>query len=100
MAITKADIVKHLIENCKIERLTAVNFVESFFEQIKVTLESGDVVKLSGFGTFNTHRKNARPGRNPRTGEEVEVTERTVVTFKPGPSFKNIVDKEYSKNNQ
>lgn len=88
MSVTKADIVSHLEDECNIPHLNSTGFVESFFEEMKKVLEKGESLKISGFGTFSVHNKTPRPGRNPKTGEEVEIAERTVVTFKMGNGLK------------
>ena len=62
----------------------AKEFVDLFFEEVRVRLESGQEVKLSGFGNFELRNKNRRPGRNPKTGEEIPISARRVVTFRPG----------------
>ena len=67
----------------------AKELIESFFEQIKKSLEEGNDIKLSGFGNFNLRDKAARPGRNPKTGEEVTISSRRVVTFKSGLKLKS-----------
>ncbi len=67
--------------------------VEEFFEAIRTDLESGCQVKLSGFGNFNLRDKDKRPGRNPKTGEEVAVKARRVVTFKASQKLKALVEK-------
>ena len=67
----------------------AKEFIELFFESLKKNLENGNDVKISGFGNFTLREKNARPGRNPKTGEEVLIKERRVVTFKSGLKLKN-----------
>ncbi len=71
---------------------TAQIFVDSFFETIAETLEKGEVVKLTGFGNFELKQKNARPGRNPKTGKEVMITPRRVTTFKAGQKLRNRID--------
>ena len=63
-----------------------------FFEEVRVALETGDLVKLSGFGNFDLRDKNERPGRNPKTGEEIPITARRVVTFRPGQKLKARVE--------
>jgi integration host factor subunit alpha len=63
-----------------------------FFEEIRATLEKGRQVKLSGFGNFDLRDKNQRPGRNPKTGEEIPITARRVVTFRPGQKLKARVE--------
>ena len=67
----------------------AKELIESFFEQIKKSLEEGNDIKLSGFGNFNLRDKAPRPGRNPKTGEEVTISSRRVVTFKSGLKLKS-----------
>ena len=67
----------------------AKELIESFFEQIKKSLEEGNDIKLSGFGNFNLRNKAPRPGRNPKTGEEVTISSRRVVTFKSGLKLKS-----------
>jgi integration host factor subunit alpha len=66
--------------------------VEIFFEEIRETLESGDQVKLSGFGNFDLRLKSERPGRNPKTGEDIPISARKVVTFRPGQKLKSRVE--------
>lgn len=92
MALTKADIVDHLIYKLHLEPLHAREFVEIFFEEIKQNLEQGEEVKLSGFGNFVVREKSERPGRNPKTGEVVAVKARRVVTFKPGVKLRARVE--------
>lgn len=88
MNITKAELVNSLCATVKIGRNDAKILVENFFEQICVALSSGTDVKISGFGNFTMRNKSERPGRNPRTGEEVVITRRRVVTFKQGQALK------------
>jgi integration host factor subunit alpha len=66
--------------------------VEVFFEEIRETLESGEQVKLSGFGNFDLRVKSERPGRNPKTGEDIPISARKVVTFRPGQKLKSRVE--------
>jgi integration host factor subunit alpha len=63
-----------------------------FFEEIRKALESGEQVKLSGFGNFDLRDKNERPGRNPKTGEDIPISARRVVTFRPGQKLKARVE--------
>ena len=88
MALTKADLVERLIEEIGLHKRDAKNLVDQFFEEIKAELETGESVKLSGFGNFDLRDKKQRPGRNPKTGEEIPITARRVVTFKPGQKLK------------
>lgn len=92
MTLTKADMVEHLYENIGLNKREAKDLVEMFFEEIKTSLEQGINVKLSGFGNFVLRDKNPRPGRNPKTGEEVQVSARRVVTFRPGQKLKSRVE--------
>jgi len=71
----------------------AKEIVEMFFEEIRASLESNEQVKLSGFGNFELRDKGERPGRNPKTGEEIPISPRRVVTFKPGQKLKARVEK-------
>ncbi|MFO1352813.1 MAG: integration host factor subunit alpha [Gammaproteobacteria bacterium] len=92
MALTKADMAERLFEQIGLNRREAKDLVEIFFEEIRVALEKGEQVKLSGFGNFDLRNKNQRPGRNPKTGEEIPITARRVVTFRPGQKLKARVD--------
>ena len=83
MALTKADMTEQLYEELGFNKREAKELVEMFFEEIRGALEEGDQVKLSGFGNFELRDKNERPGRNPKTGEEIPITARRVVTFHP-----------------
>ena len=83
MTLTKADLVQTLVDGIGLNRREAADMVEAFFEEMAVQLESGQVMKLSGFGNFGLRTKDERPGRNPRTGETAIVRGRRVVTFHP-----------------
>lgn len=95
MALTKADMAERLFERLGINKRDAKELVETFFEEIRRALEQGEQVKLSGFGNFDLRDKNQRPGRNPKTGEEIPISARRVVTFRPGQKLRAIcaVDK-------
>lgn len=92
MALTKADITEKLYDELGFNKREAKELVEMFFEEIRGALESGEQVKLSGFGNFELRDKSERPGRNPKTGEEIPITARRVVTFRPGQKLKARVD--------
>jgi len=92
MALTKADMAEHLFEKLGINKKDAKELVELFFEEIKACLEAGELVKLSGFGNFDLRTKNERPGRNPKTGEDIPIKARRVVTFRPGQKLKSRVE--------
>ena len=91
--ITKIDITENLIEKYQLPKNEAKKVVENFFEEVRISLESGHDVKLSGFGTFELRNKASRPGRNPKTGDVVAVSARRVVTFKPGQKLRARVEK-------
>ncbi|KXI28902.1 integration host factor subunit alpha [Paraglaciecola hydrolytica] len=92
MALTKAEMAEHLFEKLGINKRDAKELVETFFEQVREALESGEQVKLSGFGNFDLRQKNERPGRNPKTGEDIPIKARRVVTFRPGQKLKSRVE--------
>ena len=84
MALTKADIAEHLFTQLGLSKRDAKDMVEAFFEEIRQSLEQGEQVKISGFGNFELRTKSERPGRNPKTGEDIPISARRVVTFRPG----------------
>ena len=91
-ALTKADIAEKLFDDLGLNKREAKEIVEAFFEEIRTSLESSEQVKLSGFGTFDLRDKRQRPGRNPKTGEEIPISARRVVTFRPGQKLKQKVE--------
>ena len=92
MALTKADLAEQLFEELGLNKREAKELVENFFEEIRGALEEGRQVKLSGFGNFDLREKKQRPGRNPKTGEEIPISPRRVVTFRPGQKLKARVE--------
>jgi integration host factor subunit alpha len=92
MALTKADFAERLFEELGLNKREAKEMVELFFEEIKASLEKGEQVKISGFGKFELRDKASRPGRNPKTGEEIPITARRVVTFRAGQKLKARVE--------
>jgi len=100
MTLTKADLAKNLDEEIGLTNREAKEIVELFYQFIADALIKGQQVKLSGFGNFTLHDKRERPGRNPRTGEEVPVTARRVVTFHSGQKLKARVEKYAGKETQ
>jgi len=92
MALTKADMAEKLFEKLGLNKREAKELVDMLFEEIRHSLENGTNVKLSGFGNFTLREKNQRPGRNPKTGEEIPITARRVVTFRPGQKLKARVE--------
>ena len=93
MPVTKADLANTLFEQLGLNKREAKEFVELFFEKLRESLENGESVKLSGFGGFSVRDKKSRPGRNPKTGEEVPVTPRRVVTYKASQKVKDRIAK-------
>lgn len=83
MALTKADLVEGLYEKVGKSKKEAAELVELVFETVKDALGKGQKIKISGFGNFMVRQKRSRIGRNPQTGEAIEITERKVLTFKP-----------------
>ena len=92
MALTKADMADRLFEELGLNKREAKELVEMFFEQIRDSLADNRPVKLSGFGNFDLRDKSERPGRNPKTGEEIPISARRVVTFRPGQKLKARVE--------
>ncbi len=91
-SLTKADLAEKLYEELGFNKREAKEVVESFFTEIRRSLESNEAVKLSGFGNFDLRDKKQRPGRNPKTGEEIPITARRVVTFRPGQKLRARVE--------
>ena len=92
MTMTKAELSDLLFEKVGLNKREAKDMVEAFFEEVRLALETGDSVKLSGFGNFHLRDKPQRPGRNPKTGEEIPITARRVVTFHASHKLKSIVE--------
>ncbi len=90
--MTKADIVEAIYEKVGFSKKEAAELVELVFETIKETLETGEKIKISGFGNFVVRRKQPRIGRNPQTGEEITITDRRVLTFKPSAVLKDALN--------
>ncbi len=92
MALTKADMVESLFNEMGLNKREAGQLVDLTFQELAASLAVGEQVKLSGFGNFGLRDKNERPGRNPRTGEEIPISARRVVTFRAGEKLKARVD--------
>ncbi|WP_151446856.1 integration host factor subunit alpha [Lacisediminimonas profundi] len=90
--LTKAELAELLFEQVGLNKREAKDMVETFFDEIRKALESGEAVKLSGFGNFQLRDKPQRPGRNPKTGEEIPITARRVVTFHASQKLKSMVE--------
>lgn len=99
-ALTKAGLAEKLYEELGFNKREAKEIVEYFFEEIRNSLESNEPVKLSGFGNFDLRDKSQRPGRNPKTGEEIPISARRVVTFKPGQKLKARVEEDAGSESQ
>ncbi|MBC3872278.1 integration host factor subunit alpha [Undibacterium sp. LX15W] len=96
--LTKAELAELLFEQVGLNKREAKDMVETFFGEIRDALERGAEVKLSGFGNFQLRDKPQRPGRNPKTGEEIPITARRVVTFHASQKLKGMVDDLHSPN--
>ncbi|HEY0848110.1 MAG TPA: integration host factor subunit alpha [Noviherbaspirillum sp.] len=90
--LTKAELAELLFEQVGLNKREAKDMVETFFDEIRNALERGESVKLSGFGNFQLRDKPQRPGRNPKTGEEIPITARRVVTFHASQKLKSMVE--------
>jgi integration host factor subunit alpha len=92
LTLTKAELADMLFEQVGLNKREAKDMVEAFFDEIRCALEKGEEVKLSGFGNFQLRDKPQRPGRNPKTGEEIPITARRVVTFHASQKLKTAVE--------
>ncbi len=92
MALTKSDMAESLFKKLGLNNREYRELVDSYFEELIASLAVGENVRLSGFGNFDLRDKIARPGRNPKTGEESPITARRVVTFKAGQKLKARVE--------
>ena len=90
-ALTKAELAEHLHAELGMSKREAKSMVEEFFDEIRGCLRENEQVKLSGFGNFDLRDKRERPGRNPKTGEEVPINPRRVLTFRPSHLMKDRV---------
>ena len=98
MALTKAAMAEKLFDEMGLNKREAKEMVDLFFEEIRIALEKGEQVKLSGFGNFDLRDKKERPGRNPKTGEEIPISARRVVTFRPGQKLRARVESYVGSN--
>ena len=90
--MTKADLVEIIFEKVGLSKKEAQDIIEIIFDTVKDAFVSGESVKIPGFGTFNVRQKSARRGRNPQTGEELEITPRRVLTFKASNQLMGLVE--------
>ena len=91
-SLTKAEMAERLFDEIGLNKRESKDMVASFFAEIRSCLSDNEQVKLSGFGNFDLRDKRERPGRNPKTGEEVPISARRVVTFRPGQKLKEKVE--------
>jgi len=91
--LTKAELAELLFERVGLNKREAKDMVETFFDEIRAALERGESVKLSGFGNFQLRDKPQRPGRNPKTGEEIPISARRVVTFHASQKLKALIER-------
>jgi integration host factor subunit alpha len=92
LAITKAELVSIVSDKCSFSRQESFQIVDQVFQILKETLEKGEKVKISGFGNFVTREKRPRKGRNPQTGEEMKISGRRVLNFKPSAMLRKAVN--------
>lgn len=86
--MTKADLIENVYLKTGFSKKESAEIVEMVFDLIKVTLEKGEKIKIAGFGNFVVKEKDSRRGRNPQTGDEIEITSRRILTFKPSQVLK------------
>jgi integration host factor subunit alpha len=91
-AMTKADIIESVYKQAGFSKKESSEIVELVFDMIKQTLERGEKIKISGFGNFIVRDKKARVGRNPQTGNEIEISARRVLTFRASQVLKNVLN--------
>ncbi len=91
-ALTKAEMAERLFDELGLNKREAKEIVEMFFDEIRQCLVGNEQVKLSGFGNFDLRDKKERPGRNPKTGEDIPISARRVVTFRPGQKLRAKVE--------
>jgi len=96
VTLTKAELADLMFEKVGLNKREAKDMVESFFEEIRIALERGEMVKLSGFGNFQLRKKPQRPGRNPKTGEEIPITARREVNFRASQKLKSLAETAYT----
>ena len=92
--MTKVDIVENIYEKVGFSKKEVAKIVESIFDIIKESLQHEEKIKISGFGNFVVRKKRARRGRNPQTGDDIEITSRRILTFKPSQVLKAVINHE------
>ncbi|MBI4683684.1 MAG: integration host factor subunit alpha [Nitrospirae bacterium] len=93
MSMTKADLADEIFEKVGLSKKEAQDIIEIIFDTLKQTLKEGESVKVSGFGTFHVRKKSARRGRNPKTGQDLEITPRKVISFRASNKLKLLIEK-------
>lgn len=91
-SIIRADIAEAIYQNIGLSRNESAEIVATILDEISKSLESGEKVKISSFGSFSVNSKNERVGRNPKTGQEVPITPRRVMTFRPSHILRDLVN--------
>ncbi|MBI2068055.1 MAG: integration host factor subunit alpha [Deltaproteobacteria bacterium] len=91
--LTKAEIIESIYSKIGFSKKESAEIVEMVLGSMKETLEKGEKIKISGFGNFVVRKKRPRIGRNPQTGEEIEISARTVLTFRPSQVLKAALNK-------
>lgn len=94
VTLTKADIVERVYSKIGFSKKEASDLVELVFSTLKNSLNEGERVKISGFGNFTVKEKKARTGRNPQTGDQITISARRVLTFKPSQILKDLINNE------
>ena len=94
VVMTKADIVERIHQRIGFSKKESAEMVETVFSIIKNTLETGEKIKIAGFGNFVVKQKADRRGRNPQTGETITIAARRILTFKPSQVLKNAINVE------
>ena len=89
--MNKTDLINEVAETAELSKKDATKAVDAIFDAIQDTLAKGDKVQLIGFGNFEVRERSARKGRNPQTGEEIEIAASKVPAFKPGKAVKDAV---------
>ncbi len=91
--MTKADLADAIFEKIGLSKKEAQDIIEIIFDTLKQTFKEGESVKILGFGTFHVRKKAARRGRNPKTGEDLEISPRKVITFRASNKLKLVIEK-------
>ena len=95
--MTKAELIEEIANKTELKRRDVIDIVDNLLESIKAALQKGDKVQLIPFGSFETRKRKAREGRNPKTGEKLMIAARTVPAFHPGKDLRDAVQKPAAK---